>query len=741
MKTKTKKIVSLLICLSMLLSCVGCSGAAISYSSIDATVDPIRVQAAELSQHYCATDGLKEIDTSGLITLLFDENSGAVGVHVANSEDSKFWSSLPQLNEYDSFSDEAAVVALNIVHNNQRYSLNSQDNSVSLGGMYTNETDDGFEVIYLITDNGDWLDNIDLGATDEAYRSAANGSILYKVTVTYYLKDGCFYADLSWINLGSSDDVLTNIGFLEYFGADDTAQQGDYILVPDGSGALMYTASQEEIAPVDIAVYGNDIGESSQLSSVVAAYGMKSGKDAFAAIIGSGESVARITANKASNGSAYNRVGPVFSTALTQIDEGKFIYSDVCYFGDISICFRFLSGANATYAGMAAACREQLIRDYTLSTRSVAETEYMPLLVNVVGKVTKGGFFRFGKELTDYGEAIDILGRIKSKGIDNVYLRYSGALSGGLNSRYAADASPMSSLGGKSGAEELDKYASSLNFKVFYDVDLISDTGSSAALKNLNNDKFAVTFDDPFTDAGFEIKTNERYFVKSSLLESTVLTVLERFDSFDATGYCLTDVGKYAFTEIDSGISREDVVSEYVTKTAPLSTESPVMVCGGNFYSLKNADIVSMLPMSCGRTETDSYVSVPFVQIILHGIVEFSYDGINMTSDSKKVLLRCVEFGAIPGYVITNDSLDDSEKYAQTFSADSLLTSMFDSYFAAGEVLNELRASRITDHSQVSEGVYCTEYESTTRVYVNYTDKPVTVSGITVEPMSFIRVN
>lgn len=741
MKKKFKKIVCLLICLSILLLCFGCSGTGVKNKTIDATAEPICVQSAELSEHYCASEGLKEIDTSGLITLLFDENSGAVGVRVANSEESKLWSSLPQQKEYGSFSDEAVVVSLNIVHNDQRYILNSQDNSVALGGMYTNETDEGFEVIYLITDNGDWLKNIDLGATDEAYRTAAKGNILYKVTATYYLKDGCFYADLSWTNLGNDDDVLINIGFLEYFGADDTAQHGDYILVPDGSGALIDTASQEEIPPVDIAVYGNDIGGSSPLSSVVAAYGMRSGNDAFAAVIGCGESVARITADKAGNASAYNRVGPVFSTALYRTDENEFTYTNVCYSGDFSICFRFLSGANATYAGMAAACREQLIRDYTLSTRSVEETEYMPLLVNIIGKVEKGGFFHFGKELTDYSEAVDVLARIKSKGIDNVYLRYSGALTGGLNSRNAAKAKPLGSLGGESGAHELDKYASSLNFKVFYDIDLVSDTDSSYALKNLNNEKFAVIFDDPFTTAGFGINLNERHFVKSSLLEDTVLTVLERFDTFDASGYCLTDAGKYAFTELESSVSREDVIAQYVEKTAPLSTESPVMVCGGNFYLLKNADIVTMLPMSCGRTATESYVPVPFVQIILHGIVDFSYDGINMASDSKKALLRCVEFGAIPGYVITNDSFDDSEEYAQIFSADNLLASMYDSYFAAGEVLNELRSSRITDHYKVSEGVYCTEYESTTRVYVNYTDQPVIVSGITVEPMSFFRVN
>lgn len=743
MNRKFKTILSLFICLALLTTCFGCSVSKVNVGSIPLSAEPVYLQSADASLHCCVADNMTEVSNSGLITLLFDQISSAVAVRVTNGEESKLWSSLPVVSEGVEPDTEANILSLEVIHNEKKYLLNSQDNSLFYGGVHTNNGKNGFEVVYFISDNGECLKNIKPDFSDEEYKTAANGSILFKVITTYFLRDGCFYADMKWVNLGNENDVLINIGFLEYFGAASIATAGDYIVVPDGSGAIIDTASEEEVMPVSIAVYGNDIGCEAQLSSVVAAYGMKSGNEAFAAVIEKGDAFASITASKANNGAGYNRVGPVFTFALTESDketnEYRFVQSKVN--DSVLISFRFLSGTNATYAGMAAACREQLIRNYTLSTRSVKVSEYMPLMVNVIGNVQKSGVIGIGKELTDYKEATDILGRLKSKGIDNVYLRYSGALSGGVNARNASDAAISGSMGGKSAVRELDKFASGLNFSVFYDIDLVSDSSSFASLRNLDGSKHSVVFSDPLKDNGFDVAENIRHFTGVSSLEDTVLSVLKRFDSLDSSGYCLTDVGCYAFTESGASLNRQDVVMAVAEKTAPLSTESPIMVRGGNFYSIKNADVISGLPMNCSRTPTQSYIAVPFVQIILHGIVEFTYDEINLSSDNKVALLKCVEYGAVPGYVLTNTSLDNSDKYNALFSVDENLNSMYDAYAEVAPVLNDLRGSRITDHYAVMPGVYCTEYESTTRIYVNYTDSSVTVSGITVEPLNFFRVN
>ncbi len=726
----------------MLFALTACSGKGSHAAVIDTAANPIYPSATDLSAHYCVTDNLKEIAASGLITLLFDENSSSIGVRLTANENSKLWSALPQAVNGETDSDEADIVALEVIHNDSLYHLNSQDNSVSVGTASWENIENGYKITYLITDDHKCIDNIGAGAADEVYSAGAGDTILYKVEVSYTLKDGCLYAELNWKNLGNDKDILANIGFLEYFGAGSTQQVGDFILVPDGSGAIVDLTSAGELEPLSIAVYGSDIGQSeSTASAVIPAFGMKSGNDAFVAIIEQGDALAEITANKAKSGSNYNRVGANFAVTPSQIDGDKEYFSEIGYSGAISLCFRFLSGSDASYAGLAAACREQLVRNFTLSNGSVQETEHMPILVNVIGSAKESGFLSFSKNLTTFDEAVDLLTRIKSKGINNVYLRYSGALSGGMNPENASDAKILSSLGGKSGLQKLNDYAAGLNFSVFMDVSLLTSASSKGAVGDLVNSKTEYTGETVLDLIAESPIDTQRYISKLSSLERTVLAVLERFNEFEATGFCVEDAGKMLYTDYTAGIDRESAKAILSENISPLATQNLVMVENGNFYALKNADIVSNLPMTCHSAQGEAYTAVPFVQIVLHGIVEFSSEPINFSDSSKERFLRCIEFGAIPTFVLADENCFEAQAFSNSLNADNWLGEMYSCYNRSSEALGDLRSSRITDHYEVSPGVYCTEYESTTRIYVNYTDESVTVSGITVEPMNYFRVN
>lgn len=729
--------------LLLLFSLCGCGGKAESLLKLKVGAPVVYPESTDMSAHYFNSENLTEIATSGLITLLFDENSSSVGVRVnGNSNSSKLWSALPEYIEGETLSDEAEIVSLEIVHDTSRYILNSQDCCVSNGTVFRANTKDGFTVVYYITDIPALLKDIDVAASDEVYSEAAGDNILFKVTVCYTLKDGCLYASLDWVNLGCQDDVLVSIGFLEHFGASAAAQQGDFLLVPDGSGAIIDTACDEALEPVSIAVYGNDIGGTTPLEAVVPAFGIKNGSDAFAAVIEKGDAVAQINAVKAHNGGAFNRVGASFKITPSQIDGDDEIFSECVYSDKIEICYRFLSGADATYSGLAAACREQFIRSYTLSSTGLLSADAMPMVINVVGQAKKDGIFGLNKNLTTYSQAQDILNRIKSKGINNVYLRYSGALSGGLDAKNIRNANLLSSLGGVKDFSVLNDYAAGLNFNIFVDISLLS--GSNDGKNSVGNlAKSKTTFDREtiFTKTGFASELSKTYFTELSRLEKTVLSALEKFTDFDSTGFCVTDAGERLYTDFNGNINRQSAASIINEKISPLATQNIVMIQKGNFYSLKNADIICDIPMSCKHIKSEGYVSIPFVQLILHGIVEFSGAPINISNNSKAEFLRCIEYGAVPSFVLTNNSLDSSEEYNKLFSTDNWLAFIYNCYNQSSEVFADLRDSRITDHFIVADGVYCTEFESTTKVYVNYTNEPVTVGGITVEPLNFFRVN
>lgn len=47
----------------------------------------------------------------------------------------------------------------------------------------------------------------------------------------------------------------------------------------------------------------------------------------------------------------------------------------------------------------------------------------------------------------------------------------------------------------------------------------------------------------------------------------------------------------------------------------------------------------------------------------------------------------------------------------------------------------------MTDHYEVADGVFCTEYDTGAMIYVNYTDESYSTRGVVVDARSFLRVN
>jgi hypothetical protein len=103
------------------------------------------------------------------------------------------------------------------------------------------------------------------------------------------------------------------------------------------------------------------------------------------------------------------------------------------------------------------------------------------------------------------------------------------------------------------------------------------------------------------------------------------------------------------------------------------------------------------------------------------------------------MFLRSVEYGAVPHFewYYTDNSTDESKdkyNYSNSINEAQLY------YQRMSSALSDLRNARITAHEKVKSNVYMTEYEGSTKVYVNYRKTAVTVDGVTIEPRSFVRV-
>ncbi len=665
------------------------------------------VTAQYSADKYHKTDisAYKTISKSGLIELLFDKSTATVAIRDTNSK--AVWTTLPQT----SVEKEIQSSAIEIILSNddgELFALNSQDNSVAHGNFTHTASADGVSVTYAMA--------LDKETGEKAVEDVGKNEIRADITIFYTLRDGSFYANVSMNNVFLPENIhLESIKVLEHFGAYEKSGAEDYIFVPDGSGAIIKTSVEDkDFTPLSLSVYEKD-------ECLLGAFGIKRSDSAFLCIIENGDAIAQINANRNSKDS------------LNSVNASFNIFNE--YKNEITLCYRFLSGKSATYSGMATACRENLIRNSVLSTKTVeTSSEHIPLIVTLQGgyKNENGKYF----ELSDYKQALSLMTLLKAKGVNNLYLRYNGLYNNANNGNTDDFDDFKKSLGTKKEFHELYTYLNSQKFALFIDTDILTYKNTLGGAKSVDNKYIKAT-----DFSSYPSYNKAQGFLKISDLENKIENILGDSENVNFDGYALNDIGTYLYGDYSSDTyTRALAKLELASQIPVLATSKMLMIDTGNFYSIKNADVISNIPITPYKyAECNAYEGIPFVQMLLHGIYEYSTKGINTNDDTKTAFLNAIEYGCVPSvewYCTTFQ-----EKYDEKYYFDSNINEMVSFYTKADTSLSELRDSRMTSHYNVQDGVYCTEYDNSIKVYVNYTDKQVTVNGVIIGAQDCITIS
>lgn len=738
--SKTKKITALLLCFCILLfsACSGEINANIKTKKVE-TRNTISLPSQDATVHYAKNADAFSLpaSTSGLISLRVDPDSNSFCV--IETTKNKLWSVLPLLSNVaqgEALLSNASMVSIAVNGGTDIYHLNSQDNSLAFGKASYSLLENGAEFVYEIFPDEKTAQKTEYEKNDIGFR----------LTVTVTLKDGSMNVNCTHSNItGNKNAFIESLELLNGFGSFNDSGKDDFLLVPDGSGAIIKTAMYDEsFEPLTFAVYGNDPSAETECSgdAVIPAFGIKHGDSAFVALIEKGDAVSFINADKATTISEYNKVYPSFSITPVLYENKTIHHSSKQTVDEVSLCYRFLSGKNATYAGLASACREQLIRNSVLSTQNVELTDYLPFYLTLTGAANKTTGINSLKKLTTFEQAQDMLVRMKNKGINNVCVRYTGVFSGGLNSKAIETSSMLSRLGGEDKLASLYEYVSAQKMSLYLDINILSSSGNFNSGNAIN----IVNKDTSFIPAIRMIeymneKPEERKFRKISGLADVISSFVKDTEGYPVSGFCLNDAGYLLYSDFsNNGLLRQNAAKEISESIAPLSTGNSTMTSKGNFYMLKNIDSIIDIPLRSTVSESGAYISVPFIQLVLHGIVDYAGGAVNTSVNREELLLKCIEYGACPHFEWNYESITgDTEN--DIFYYDNTINVAAEFYTKANEAINDLRDARMTDHYEIDDGVFCTEYDTGSMIYVNYTDSDFTVLGAVVEARSFIRIN
>ena len=737
--------------------------------------------AGTASYHIINPLKLQSVIKDGLTEMFFDPLTYSVSIKDYST--GKMWFSLPTADAGKGAAS-AAVLSLDVFKNGNHYYLNSQDNGVAVSGAKAEKIDGGMKVTYIIAENSKAVKKESQRLSSKKKNTAnSDDNMAFTFVVTYKLVNGSFFASVDCSNIISRKNIsLLSVNFLEYFGASDKNAKDGFMFVPDGSGALIDLGKTvNSFEPVNLKVYGEDASseiykyERKTDTAVIPAFGVKQGDNAFAAIIEDGDTVSSILADRSCGDSGYNKVFPKFRiTSQASIENKKksgYSYNYTAktpYNGNIKICYRFLNGNNSDYSGMAVVCREQLIRDKVLSQsysdnstgngtsdstdNGSADTntadDWLPLNLTVVGaekdKTLKAGTIDNDVNvLTTFDQADDILEQMRAKGINNINMRYMGALRGEFNNKGLSDIKILSRLGGKKGYEKLYNYMDEQKLGLYLNINIFSDDSGSlnqSVSSITGNMTFIPTenlkFSQKKTLADFE------YLTKPSLLESKMSTFIDKINGISMTGLCLNDAGKLIYSDFGGKYSGTEATKKAVVKQSEsLKVGRKLMIDTGNIYMLKYADTVVNMPLSAKRDSSDeSYVSIPFLQMVLHGMVSYSGSPINLSSSTTDYMLKSIEYGACPSFEWVYKDSSGKEKSKKSIYYNDWLKTAAEYYERANKTLVDLQQSRITNHYKVSDGVYCTVYDTNKLVYVNYNNKQVTVDGIDIAAKGWQRI-
>ena len=582
----------------------------------------------------------------------------------------------------------------------------------------------------------------------------------FRVPVDYTLEKGVFRVSVDAAGLEyPADYPLLSLNLCPYFGAADSEQDG-YILLPDGSGALMeFDKEHHRISSVDLPIYGRDLSVGKGRREPVAqpvllpVFGLKTGSDAFMAVVEEGEALGTIHAERAGSNSSYNAVGTTFtlraqdSMDLSGVGTGAAevgVLQRQPYAGRLTVAYRFLHGEEADYAGMARAYRRTLVEEQ--GYRKADDTE-PTLYVETVGAVQSsknvlGVNYQGVTALTTYAQSAAMARELAETAGRPVKLRLTGWLNGGYDPTALNRFKPVSALGSR---EELNDLLQSGN--AYLDATLLTaPTSKNVSLSRQAartiDQRYARTYrlEDADTFAA------DRYILSAGHLPSLVDTLLKGLERYDNARLALADLGTEVYADYAKGkeIDRQQATLQTTEQVRVLEKAAGRLLLNGATARTGRyaGDIVNAPLYASGFAATDR--EVPFYAMVMHGLAGYAGAPMNLSSTRDTDLLKAVESGAGLYYrlaytdVAALSGVTDMDLYAVHYA--DWKDECAANYQKLRETCAGLNAVAITDHRFVTDTCTVTTYENGAAIAVNYGTRDVQINGQTVAASSFARL-
>ncbi|MBE6974317.1 MAG: hypothetical protein E7436_02360 [Ruminococcaceae bacterium] len=568
----------------------------------------------------------------------------------------------------------------------------------------------------------------------------------------------------------NADFPLYEVELLPHFGKEVQDPEG-YVLLPDGSGALMhFTDTYNSRATSRIPIYGLDwsvasdtlaTGQYQYENAALPVFGMKDGQDAYFAVIEGGDTKAALVFHQAGTYLSRNEVYPVFrmvnkdSVYLSGSDNSSkvILFESSLAEETCAVHYRFMAQGSG-YVEMAALYRDLLLADGTLTE---LESGSVSLLLETIGGVMSnknllGISYEGVTAATTYEQNRLIAEDLLEAGVENLDLKLIGWFNDGVYHDYAGNIKLNSVLGGKKAWLALVEYAQSAGVGLYPDVDFqrieemdwgFLPTTDAAIRLDSNEATFSILSRALLLEKEDIGLTPQKLYLLSPRRYQTVAeSFLKDFAAIRTSGLSLRSTRVYSDFNSRNMISRPEALELLLQQLELLGKDQDLMLESGARYAFGYTQKMSGVASDSSHFRVADH-TVPFLQMVLHGSMQMYTSPINLASNSETAVLRAIEYGMLPNFQVTYapSSVLKKSEYTDNYASgyESWRGDILKAYSMIHDSLEGLMDQPITDHTQVAEEVFATTYANGVVVYVNYSESDVTVNGVTVPARSFAR--
>jgi hypothetical protein len=524
-----------------------------------------------------------------------------------------------------------------------------------------------------------------------------------------------------------------------------------YMFLPDGSGSLIrFAATTRARSMFRGRYYGPDLGmiaalphdplvnRSHPISLPVFGMVHGEGQNAFLAVVEEGAAYGELQAHPAGVLTNFNFIYNVFTynesyfQATNRAGAGVTVVQRQTNTFDVVMHYRFLTGREADYVGMARSYQQHLVERGLL--REVPEANpNISIRLEFLGgdKERVLLWYRF-VPMTTIHQMSEILTRLQ---LGNPQVIYYGWQPLGASSMPFTSLTLGRSLGSLSELRTLAEQIAADGGQFWLYLDPQAALQDEPGYSPRNDLALAITSRNL---AGYSRHQHQpSFFFSFDALKRRHTALAEDVAALlPEVGLALDGIGWRLYGDFRAGrplLNRQEVIEAYQA----LLAESPLRLSlyRPNDYLLGLAQAFYDMPLGdSGYIFTSE--TVPFLPIVLRGFVPYYGSPLNFSSDLQEDLLRHADFGIYPSFFLTYEAtanmLNTPSRWIYTSSYAQWGEQIRHAYRWLNALLAPVRGQKIIARQELAEGVFVTTYESGRAIVVNYANRPFTYGGLTV---------